>query len=393
MVSKKRVAEGLNQTGIPQAINKFLFIACVNYDDINSGITRKVKSQFRSLVAGNEGYLICYYGNGIVIVDSKQKEKIIPNTSLFHRRLFLISRVLEFVSEKNITKFYIRRMPCNPWVLNLVKKLSNGGRSKILWEIPTYPYDFEPCTGIKAKITFVLDKYSRKFLKKYVGKIVTFSNVEEIFGIPTIRTGNGIEVDAITQRNPKEVPENEIHLIGVAVLNPWHGYDRLIEGLRLYYINGGKREVFFHIVGKGPCYPEYFETVELNNLNQRVIMHGYQSGADLDALYNNGNIAVESLGWHRLHVEAGTSLKSREYLAKGLPILASTKMDIFPDGWEYAFYAPCDDSPINISDIIKFYDNKVREKEPCELNDTIRTLAYEKCDMKNMMKPVLEFLT
>ena len=118
-------------------------------------------------------------------------------------------------------------------------------------------------------------------------------------------------------------------------------------------------------------------------------MYGYLEKYQIDDLYDKCNFAVDSLGWHRSGVKIGTSIKTREYLAKGLPILASTPIDMFPSGWEYAFYAPIDDSPICVKDIVKFYLEKIKGNK---LNDLIRSIAFEKCDMKSMMLPIIKEL-
>ena len=43
--------------------------------------------------------------------------------------------------------------------------------------------------------------------------------------------------------------ENELHLIGVAEIHFWHGFDRLIKGLKEYYAHNPGYKVYFHIVG------------------------------------------------------------------------------------------------------------------------------------------------
>ena len=41
----------------------------------------------------------------------------------------------------------------------------------------------------------------------------------------------------------------ELHLIGVAEVHYWHGFDRLVRGLADYYRNNPEYKVYFHIVG------------------------------------------------------------------------------------------------------------------------------------------------
>lgn len=84
---------------------------------------------------------------------------------------------------------------------------------KIILEIPTYPYDGEKInhTGIKKKKYWIEKKY-RKSLYKYVDRVVTFSEDDEIFGIKTIKISNGIDLETISLIK-KESKKMKIKLI------------------------------------------------------------------------------------------------------------------------------------------------------------------------------------
>ena len=80
--------------------------------------------------------------------------------------------------------------------------------------------------------------------------IVTFSDATEIFGQRTINISNGVDFDSIPIHHYLAPSDDSIHLIGVAEVHIWHGYDRLIAGIGEYYKNTqNPRQVFFHIVG------------------------------------------------------------------------------------------------------------------------------------------------
>ncbi len=369
----------------------FVFVACVDLDDQYSGISRKVYSEYNALQNAFDGCLIGYAGNGVKIVHGCEEVNIQNRKK--HRRLVVIDESIKML-EKNFRFLYIRRMPCNPIIISFLSKIKRKGVLKIVWEIPTYPYDHEHnnSKSLYGWITDKMDIIFRGFLKNYIDRIVTFSDYTEIFKIQTINTGNGIDVNSVKPRVISDDDNGSLNLIAVAVLNNWHGYDRLIRGISDYYENGGKRNVIFHLVGDGECLQEYKDLVKKLHIENNVIFYGFKTTKEIDKIYDKCNLAVDSLGWHRSKVSLGTSLKSREYLAKGLPIIASTPMDIFPDGWEYAFYAPIDDSSININDVISFYDNIHQNIGEAELSVKIRNIAYEKCDMSAMMKPVIDYL-
>ena len=266
-----------------------------------------------------------------------------------------------------------RTIPSFHFLESCLKSFKKSGVKKILWEIPTYPYDDET-TSFSRKIKKMIDKVFRGNLKKYVSRIVTFSNEKNIFGIETINTGNGIDIDEIRKRKVSDHGD-EINLVAAAVVRDWHGYDRLIEGLSNYK---GDRKISFHLAGDGPSLLIYKELVKKYNLEDKVHFYGLVNKDKLDEIYDIADIAVESLGWHRSKVKFGTSIKTREYLAKGLPIIASSVMDMFPDGFEYAYYA-------KIDGILTL--NELKSLEKGIILDGVKTkkayLKVDKIDKKN----------
>ena len=367
---------------------KLFFIARVDLVDTASGISRKVFSQHKAMAGEADAYLLGYYGKELVLYHNGEIDRIIPVK--MHRGVQISTEAVALAKELKIDCTYIRRFDCEPTAFAMLKKLKAINNMPILWEIPTYPYDYEKIYSFDQIFRRQIDKIYRKRLGKYVDRIVTFSNEKVIFGVPTINTGNGLDVAEVRER--RVLSENrDIHMIAAAVLRNWHGYDRLFNGMAAYYANGGNRNIVFHLVGDGPCLEEYRELVNKWNLEERVIFYGFLEKAQIDEVYDKCNLAVESLGWHRSKVSVGTSLKTREYVAKGLPILASTEMDIFPGGWEYAYYAPIDDSPIEIDQVVTFFDGIYDGTDPNELAFKIRKIAFERCDMKAMMKPVINY--
>ncbi len=99
-------------------------------------------------------------------------------------------------------------------------------------------------------------------------RIVTLSDDKTIFQVPTIQISNGIDAKAISIRQKVAADEN-IHLIGVATLSFWHGYDRVIEGLHKYYKNGNpnRKELFFHIVGDSLSAESFVISIWWNNIS------------------------------------------------------------------------------------------------------------------------------
>lgn len=264
------------------------------------------------------------------------------------------------------------------------KKLNPNG--KVIMEIPTYPYESE-FIGIKGKILLYYDRKYRNKLSKYLDRIATYSSDDEIFGKKTIKIINGIDCSKIKIKSRKSC--ESLNLLMVAQFSKWHAVDRLLEGLKLY---DGKKSVILHLVGNGRVIEDAKNYVKQHMLEDQVIFYGSLFGDELDSVYQKCDIGVCSLGNHRHNIFLSSELKSREYLAKGLPIVASTKIDVIEEDWPYCLYVPEDDSPVNIQNIVNFVDKVYKIKPRQEVIYDIRKYAEQNCDISKTMKPVIDYI-
>ena len=287
---------------------------------------------------------------------------------------------------------YMRRVIHDRSLLKFLREIKkNNEKTKIIYELPTYPYDRE-LKGFKNVPYILKDKINRSRLHKYVDRIVTFSNDTVIFNVPTIRITNGIDFVSTKKRKLRTV-NHDINVIAVAVFSFWHGYDRFLRGMGQYYAAGGKRNILLHMVGDGVSMNEYKEIVEKYEIEDKVIFYGQKSGKELDKIYNISNIALECLGSHRKGISISSSLKSREYGAKGLPIITSNKIDYIPDDYKYQLRVPDDESTINMEQVIYFFDRIYQtEGDFEEVNKKIREFAEKNCDISITMRPVVEYI-
>jgi glycosyltransferase involved in cell wall biosynthesis len=292
----------------------------------------------------------------------------------------------------DIDFIYFRRIiPVNNPLIKFLKKIKKHNHNcKIVYEIPTYPYDKEH-HGFVEKISLCIDKIFRNGLKEYVDRIVTLNDDSIIFGIPTIKIINGVSCTDIPIQVPS-IYDNNIHLIAVAQFSRWHGYDRLIEGLNNYYKKNHNQKVYIHFVGDGPELQYYKHLVQQYNLSAYIFFYGLLSGEDLINVFNKANLAVCSLGSHRKGIYLSSELKSREYFARGLPMIASTRIDVLPPDFEYCLYVSEDENSIDIEYIVAFYAKLLINQTVPEMINKIRRFAEENCDISKTMQPVIEYL-
>ena len=293
----------------------------------------------------------------------------------------------QFIKANEVKLVYIRYIHfANPFFMSFLKKLKKSD-IKILMEIPTYPYDQEyRDLKFTSKLVLLIERLSRRTFKNYVTRIITLTPFTKIFGIPAIQISNGIDPDSINMIQPTQSDDN-FHLIGVASMAHWHGYDRVIEGLHEYYASGknNKKKVFFHIAGDSSNVESVKckELVKKYNLTDYVIFYGRKSGAELDMIFNQADMAVGSLACHRISIKNVRSLKNREYCARGIPFFYSETDDDF-EGKDFVFKVPANDAPIDITQIVHFIESN--KFDPLQ----IRKYAFENLTWDRQFQKVFE---
>jgi len=271
------------------------------------------------------------------------------------------------VLDEKIDYIYIRKPSLSIGFYRLLKKIKKKFPSVyIILEIPTYPFHFE-YNGM-SKLRRLKSKRCEKRLKKVLDKIVTYSDDEEIWGVPTLRMSNCVAYNDILPRSKEyALIEGVIRLTCVARFMYWHGVDRLIEGIKRY---DGDYDIELNIVGDGP------EIEHLKKLAKNVagiVFHGKKFGEELSEIFNKTDIAVDALGRHRSGVYYNSSLKGKEYVARGIPVISAvrTELDNMKD-FPYYLKLPADDSCIDVKKVVKFYERIYSKKSPEEITEFIR---------------------
>jgi glycosyltransferase involved in cell wall biosynthesis len=372
---------------------RILFLTYHGFEEA-SGISKKMLAQIKGLRQNGHEVHLCYYdiaadGSRCRYVDGK----IIHNygrgrlSTLLQRMDYRC--INDYCREHAIQLVYVRCfMNASPFNIRLFKRLQADDIKSVM-EVPTYPYDGEFATlPLKYRIEHIFDKMFRCKLASYMDAIVTFTDEQEIFGQRTICISNGVDFDSIPLHKPIAVT-NEIHLIGVAEVHPWHGFDRLIKGLGEYYrqqpvANSNKPDVFFHVVGgvSESMMRDFQAIIHQFGIEQYVVFHGKLFGDELTAVFNQCQFAIGSLARHRSGITRIKTLKNREYAARGIPFIYSEEDSDF-DQQPYVLKAPADDSPVEICQILDFLNRS--SMSPDDIRRTVSLLAW-----KYQMKRVID---
>ena len=374
---------------------KILFLVYHGFSEV-SGISKKIHYQVKGLRENGYEVHLCYYdfdnrGHRCRYVDEEIIKDYGKGMLAGLRQRIDYDCIYDYCKLNDIQLIYARCFQnANPWLICFFRRIKDLG-IKSVTEIPTYPYDAE-FVGFPfmTRMGLKIDQLFRRQLYQQMNAIVTFSDAEQIFGQRTIRISNGVDMDSIPLHDYHAPSDGSIHLIGVAEVHYWHGYDRLIAGLGEYYKNTvNPRQVYFHIVGgvwKSEMYdslhaPGFTELMDKYDIRDKVVFHDQLFGEELNQVFNQCCFAIGSLARHRSGISVIKTLKNREYATRGIPFIYSDQDSDF-DSQPYVIKASPDESPINIQQILDFVDS--HPVKPNEIRKTVEHLSW-KIQMKRVI--------
>lgn len=362
-----------------------IYLANYNLEDKTSGVSKKILMQldsFENLGVNIEAPKV--FADSII---SKIYARV-PLTSNFYD--WHCSKYLRSINIEDYDFVYVRHNLITRQLINNLRYIRKKG-VKVFYEIPTYPYDKnenDPINHFLRKKDF---KWRGK-LHEVVDYVVDYSGTKTIYGVPTIGLTNGINLKGIRQAAHDD-QKKTIDLIAVALMAEVHGFDRIIAGMHNYYANRNddQRIVRFHVVGEGASKNRLEEMVRNFGLEKYVIFYGLRSGEDLDRIYDTCDIGVGVLGIHRRYKnQKVSSLKTKEYAAKGLPFITGENDDAFKNGdFKYNFQVESTDDPVNIREVIEWYDSICMETNVEKISNQIREYAKKNLTWDTQLQKVL----
>ena len=306
--------------------------------------------------------------------------------------------VYDFIMKNKVDAIYARNGNFSIVMQRFYRKLRKKG-IKVILEIPTYPLT-QRKTNIKQSIRikdyktalaqiygYTIGSLGIPFMRYGVDKIVTYNGFDKIWGVETLKIPNAVDVNSMPIHIIKPIKKNELHLIAVANVAKWHGYDRIIKSMSEYYNNNNKRLLTFDIIGPGTEIIELKELVKDCGLEKHVFFRGLVLGAELDSYFEKADVAVSVLGCHRDGMDYYDSLKSREYSARCIPFITTCAEHDYEEQ-DFVYSVPNDESLIDMKKVVEFYERL------CDVKTTerMRQFALEKCDWTIAFKPVCDYI-
>lgn len=374
-------------------MKNILYITYVDYlQGAFPGVEVKIAGQIKTMAAA--GYhvdRVNQYGSAAQLVDMETGKAELFEAPV-SRRFSLVKAVKTAMSRRTYAAAYIRFQFFSEDVRRMASLLKKSG-AKVLMEFPTFPYEGElHQQGLKGEVKLLCDRMFRGSCAKNLHAFVTQAEEPSIYGVPCIQVLNGLDYEKHPLRRIRSAQPGEVHLLAVASMLPWHGYDRVLEGLANYYSAAGTVNFVLHLVGEGRELAKYRQIVSDHRLENRVVFHGMQGGEALNAIADGCDIAVGSLAAFRIGLKKMSTLKSREYCAWGFPTINATPTDILDADDPFCLFVPEDDSPLDMEAVAAFFHRVYFESGLTaeEIAHRIRQSAESRSDIRAVFQPVLE---
>ena len=225
---------------------------------------------------------------------------------------------------------------------------------------------------LHSKVTNIYNRLTRNLLLKNIDAFVSVSNeLKERFnylGKPIEVIANGINTKEYeVKSNVNKVPT----LVFIGTPNqPWHGLDKILEMAKHF------KEYQFYIIGtKGKD-------------TENIKYFGYLTKEDATKIINRSDIGIGTLSLYKKGLTEASPLKTRQYLACGLPLIYAYKDTDFDSDVEFGLQLDNSENNIEYERIEAFVKKVFNNKN---IRKLARTFAVTQLDYEIKEEKRLKF--
>lgn len=346
---------------------KIFFYANTDIYDKSRGVSKKVINQIRAFRKLNhEIFYTSYIENGIQILNNEDKvvweKKYTYNKKIFYylRRDLLIQNVCQYLKtySNDFDLFYLRFHFFDRRFYKMLKIMRKN--SKVVVEAHGYPYR-QWDLSLPVFFLNLRDVIYEPFCRRYIDLVAAISNYDNIWKRKTVFIDNAVDIENIKIHERHSV-ENVLNLISVAIEQNYHGYEKIIIGLAQYYKSGGTRRIYLYMVGEYSSKTK--ELVKELGLDNFIFFTGKLYGKELDKMYDECDLAIGTFS-KRANCEYGSSIKTKEFFAKGIPFINGWKEYSFDDSCPFMKRFDMDEKYIDFYSVVEFYDVIIKNENLC----------------------------
>lgn len=290
------------------------------------------------------------------------------------------------------------------WVRKYGKKIFFEHVTSETYEIKLYskenPIRFNVSSWLGNLEFYFLPLAYEKLFGRFLRRQVSFgiSNSENIAEYENKIAGKNyallIAGDAVNtsnfERRQIHVKSGELHLIflkGAATAAEFNGLDRIFKGMADYK---GDRKIHLHLYGRNLNWENQYVT-QLG-IASMVSFSDFVDSRLLNSKLEQIDLGLGAFGVHRKGLLSTTTIKAREYFARGLPfIFGHNDPDLSgnPELKSCCMEFPADDTAIDFNQVIQWYDT-IKDLE--KTADFMHNYARNNLDYDVKMKRLINFL-
>lgn len=219
----------------------------------------------------------------------------------------------------------------------------------------------------------------------FFNTIIQYGNESSYFSFlnkkRTVLLGNGIDKDKISMRRNDYIKNYKlINIIGVANLAPYHGFDRMAKAVVQWNQNNTIKVRFYIVSGKSNKEElnKIHSIVSENQMEDYFVFCGLKTQDEIYDLYSKCDIAVGSLGLHRIGLAESSILKIREYCLVGIPFIIEGRDSDFPEEVPFRFQVSGDERLDDIINVFQEFPERRKHFTDVEIRDyALNYLTYD----------------
>jgi glycosyltransferase involved in cell wall biosynthesis len=244
-------------------------------------------------------------------------------------------------------------------------------------------FDFAFGKAVRNKITGFVG-VSSQYLDNQINYINRNIRNKKYFLV----NGNGIDTSKLYVRKNPYFDGQTLKLLFVGSGYEYQGFHRLLISMEEYYRSTFKVRIIVHVAGIS-LEKTYLKKYLKNPIVlESIVFHGFMPPHEIDHLANECHLAVNSLSLHQIGIKIASTLKSREYFARGIPYITSSSDDDIDDENPYIIKVSGDENLFDIQELIDF---ALKLNADSEHPQKMRQYAIEHLDWSVKMKKLITF--
>lgn len=311
----------------------------LSYGSETSGVYKKVADQVREWEKHLLDFQLCVITNELSYEDWT---KIAQNVQVFVDKngpLRLFSRSLIFWRAIGCTTDLVYVRETFPLLYLKTKK-----RPALILEIQTIQSrELRNRSKIKWLLYSLVEKYWIKNFSFYIFVSNEIRNIltSGVFYQESYVISNGIDVSNFKVLADVNIEKGPNYFFIGSLDQPWQGTEQLFDLARQL------PKSVFHIVGKG---------APTTGSPSNVVLHGELTAEHYLPIAESCSVAFSTLGQNITGMSEASPLKSREYLAMGLPVIGRYLDTDLSRDYDFYLELPCDTRPLTdfIKEIVDF---------------------------------------